>query len=423
MRSKILTVIRREYLERVSKRSFIIVTILTPVLIAALILAPALITLFNAPSAKRIAVMDESGLISPMLRSNDQVSFIETEESFEELQQHSDIDGILVINSNVLVSPDDMALYTREASSVVVEQEIADQVKEIIENIRLKSYNIDNLQQILLEVNADVRLGTYRLDRGGEATSPSTLSYAIGIAMTFILYMLLMMYGQLVMNSIIEEKANRVLEIVVSSIKPSQLMLGKIVGIGLVAVTQVAIWALLLAVLLGCGMMPLLISANVMEGLTANLGLLHGLSMLSDAGYVLGMFGYLMLFLIGGFMFYAAIYAAFGSAVDNAQDAGQLQTIAIFPMILGLVFGMAVVTDPNSTFALIMSIIPFTSPMVMISRIPFGIPAWQIVLSLAVLYASFFLAVWLSAKIYRVGIFMYGKKPSIKELTKWIKYK
>jgi ABC-2 type transport system permease protein len=239
----------------------------------------------------------------------------------------------------------------------------------------------------------------------------------------------------MVMTSIIEEKNNRVLEIVVSSIKPAQLMMGKIIGIGLVAVTQVLIWAALISVISG-SILPALLPAEVMNEVTAfNNGtidintatndaeLLHALSVIGNVGYILSIFGYLILFLIGGFLFYSSIYAAIGSAVDNIQDAGQFQSIVVFPIIIGLILSMTVVNDPNSTLATIMSMTPFTTPMVMMARIPFGIATWEIIVSLVLLYISFLFMVWVAAKIYRVGIFMYGKKPSIKDLIRWINYK
>ena len=236
--------------------------------------------------------------------------------------------------------------------------------------------------------------------------------------MTFILYMFLLIYGQMVMTSIIEEKNNRVLEIVVSSVSPTKLMLGKILGIGLVATVQILIWGVLI-----CS-----VSAWLMPSLTSmvtgnDIELMSVLSQLGDTGYIISLFAYLLLFLIGGFLFYSAIFAAIGSAVDNIQDAGQLQSIVIIPIMLGLIMAMSVANDPNSTLAFWLSVIPFTSPMVMLARIPFGISTGEIILALVVLYVSTMLVVWLAAKIYRVGIFMYGKKPNLRELIRWATYK
>lgn len=212
-------------------------------------------------------------------------------------------------------------------------------------------------------------------------------------------------------------------------------MLGKICGIGLVAVTQILIWAVLVAAM-SAFLLPALMPAEIateiaamnsgaadMSAMTTDVDTLQALSILGDVGYILRLFGLLLLFLIGGFMLYAAMYAAIGSAVDNIQDAGQLQSVVIYPVIIGIIFGMTAASDPTSTLSVVMSIIPFTSPMVMMARIPYEIPVWQIVASLVVLYASFFVMVWVAGKIYRVGIFMYGKKPSIKELVRWMRYK
>ena len=237
------------------------------------------------------------------------------------------------------------------------------------------------------------------------------------------------------MTSIIEEKNNRVLEIVVSSVSPTRLMLGKIFGICLVAVSQIVIWGVLIAAM-SAFLLPALLPENVageMAALnagqldlaqsTVDTGLLQAISMLGNVSYILSLFGMLILFLVGGFLLYSAIYAAIGSAVDNIQDAGQLQSFIIFPVVIGIIFGMTAASDPTSSLSFWTSLIPFTSPMVMMARIPSGIPGWEIVLSLVLLYLTFFVMVWIAAKIYRVGIFMYGKKPTIKDLIRWTRYK
>lgn len=436
MSSKIGIVIKREYLERVSKKSFIFTTILMPLFMAAIMIAPALITLFSTPELKHIAVIDDSGVIAPTLKNGEGVEFISINEPLEAAKANEDLDGILVINKDVLTDNNSVSLYTHDASSMMVEQNITNQIEKTIENIRLKNYNIENLNQIINDINANINLTTYRINEEAEdSSSSSTVSYFIGMIMSLLLYMFLLLYGQLVMTSIIEEKNNRVLEIMVSSIKPGQLMMGKILGIGAVALTQVMIWGVLI-VSMSAFVLPAILPAEILgevnafnagslNASTANndIEMLQALSIVSNVGYVLNIFIYLILFLLGGFLFYAAMNAAIGSAVDNVQDASQLQSVVMIPIILGLVMSMSVINDPNSTFATVLSMIPFTSPMTMMTRIPFGIPTWEIITSLIILYISFIGMVWLSAKIYRVGIFMYGKKPSIKELIKWINYK
>lgn len=424
-------------MERVSKKSFIITTILMPILMVALMLAPALIMMMSTSETKTIAVIDDSGAIAPNLKNNEEVRFVTPDQPRDSVMADNSLFGILIIERGILEGNPTAKLYTNEASSLSIESGIQSQIESIIETEKLKAYNIENLDKILDDVRTPVTMQTFRNDKGDEESesSSSAISYAIGVAMTFLLYMFLLLYGQMVMTSIIEEKNNRVLEIVVSSVKPQQLMMGKIVGIGLVAVTQIMIWVVLMAVISGIAL-PALVPADMMSqaaafnagtidasALDADPDLLQTISIFSNVGYLLSIFGYLLLFLIGGFLFYSSIYAAIGSAVDNIQDAGQLQSVVVFPIIIGLIFAMTAAADPNSTMALVLSLIPFTSPMVMMVRIPFGIPTWEIVTSLILLYISFVIMVWIAAKIYRVGIFMYGKKPTIRDLIRWASYK
>ena len=437
MNKNISLVIQREFLERVSKKSFIITTILMPVLMLALMATPALIMAFAGNEAKTVDIVDESLVIAPALKSDDGIKYITCTQPLDSVRANSTADAVLFIPKDVMDGKKAIQLYNNEASSMTLESNIRDQVNGIIENIRLESYDIANLDQILKEVESDVSIQSYdNTSKDEEKESSTILSYILGTVLTFFLYMCLLLYGQMVMTSIIEEKNNRVLEIVVSSVKPTQLMLGKICGIGLVAVTQIVIWGVLLAAL-SAFVLPALTPDSVAADLSAmnaagaagteSLGtpveLLQALSILGNVGYIIQIFGLLLLFLVGGFMLYAAVYAAIGSAVDNIQDAGQLQSVVVMPIILGIVFGMMAASDPGSQLSLWSSMIPFTSPMVMMARIPFGVPGWQITVSLIILYASFFAMVWVAAKIYRVGIFMYGKKPSVKELIRWMRYK
>lgn len=437
MNKNISLVIQREFLERVSKKSFIITTILMPVLMLALMATPALIMAFAGNEAKTVDIVDESLVIAPALKSDDGIKYITCTQPLDSVRANSTADAVLFIPKDVMDGKKAIQLYNNEASSMTLESNIRDQVNGIIENIRLESYDIANLDQILKEVESDVSIQSYdNTSKDEEKESSTILSYILGTVLTFFLYMCLLLYGQMVMTSIIEEKNNRVLEIVVSSVKPTQLMLGKICGIGLVAVTQIVIWGVLLAAL-SAFVLPALTPDSIAADLSAmnaagaagteSLGtpveLLQALSILGNVGYIIQIFGLLLLFLVGGFMLYAAVYAAIGSAVDNIQDAGQLQSVVVMPIILGIVFGMMAASDPGSQLSLWTSMIPFTSPMVMMARIPFGVPGWQITVSLIILYASFFAMVWVAAKIYRVGIFMYGKKPSVKELIRWMRYK
>lgn len=411
-----------------------------PVIMLLLMAAPALIATFTTPSDKVIAVADASGIIYPQLKAEgimpDYITLTQTEMPADSLATNKEFDGVLVVGENIIDNPSDVKLYLRDAGSMELESAFSSVIKHTVETERLKHYNIENLTEIMAEIEANVHLQTIRIDETGESENTSSaLSFIIGIVMTFILYMFLLMYGQMVMTSIIEEKNNRVLELVVSSVRPLQLMLGKIIGVGLVAVVQVTIWGVLLC-LMSAFLLPLfmpealsqevaLAGAGSLDMSTATFDpeLIQIVNMLGSVGYIAKLFGLMTLFLIGGFLFFASIFAAIGSAVDNIQDASQLQSFAIIPIIVALMFSLSVGNDPNSAAAVWMSMIPFTSPMVMLSRIPFEIASWQIWVSLGILYASFVAMAWIAAKIYRVGIFMYGKKPTIKDLIRWARYK
>ena len=438
--SQVSIIIGREFNERVRKKSFIITTLLMPLLMVALMAAPALIMQFSRGDEKRIAVIDESGLVAPRLESDEELRFEPTDLTTEEARRTlTDRFGVLRIGGDILENPSDVKLYANSSSSLSVESSITDQIERILEAEKLKRYNIDNLQQILDEVKTTVTLQTFRNDKSQEEEThaqSSTVATVTGYVLGFILYMFLLIYGQMVMQSVIEEKNNRVLEVMVSSVRPFDLMMGKILGIASVAVVQVAIWGVLICGI-GAAVMPHLMPSDVMASAQAmqqgmpdaaaasgmDPEMLQAVAAITDLGYIVRIFVCLLLFVFGGYLFYSAMFAAVGSAVDNVQDASQLQTPITLPIILALLMMFAVIRDPNSQMAFWFSVIPFTSPIVMIVRIPYDIPLWEIALSLAVLYASFVGMVWFAAKIYRVGIFMYGKKPTLGELFKWVRYK
>lgn len=438
--SNVSIIIQREFNERVRKKSFIITTILMPVLMIVLMIAPALIMEYSRGEQKTIAVIDDSGLVAPQLQSNEELRFEPTDLSTEEARRSlTDRFGVLYIGSDILENPSNVKLYANASSSLSIESNITGQIEDILEAEKLKAYHIDNLQQILDEVKTTVTLQTFRNDKSQEAESQaqsSTVATAAGYILGFVLYMFLLIYGSMVMQSVIEEKNNRVLEVVVSSVRPFDLMLGKILGVALVAVVQVLIWGVLIFAV-GAIVLPQLMPAEMMAGVqamqqgmpdAAAMGdmdpeMLQAVAAVTDTGYILKIFVCLLLFVFGGYLLYSAMFAAVGSAVDNVQDASQLQMPVTLPIILALLMMLAVIKDPNSSLAFWFSIIPFTSPVVMMARIPYDIPLWEIVLSLVILYASFVAMVWFAGKIYRVGIFMYGKKPTFKELLKWVRYK
>lgn len=438
--SNISIIIQREFNERVRKKSFIITTLLMPVLMIALMASPALIMQYSRGDEKVIAVVDDSGLVAPKLENSEEIAFETTDLSTEEARkQLTDKFGVLYIGSDILENASNVKLYANSSSSLSLESAITGQIEHILEAEKLKAYNIENLSKILDEVKTKVNMQTFRNDKSQEEDTQaqsSMVATGVGYVLGFILYMFLLIYGSMVMQSVIEEKNNRVLEVMVSSVRPFDLMMGKILGVASVAVVQVLIWGVLIA---GVGFLIVsnLLPADVMEAAKAmqqgmpaggsmvdiNPEMLQAVAAMMDIAYIVKIFASLVLFVFGGFLLYAAMFAAVGSAVDNVQDASQLQMPITLPIILALLMMFVVIRDPNSQLAFWFSIIPFTSPIVMMARIPYDIPLWEIVLSLAVLYASFIGMVWFAAKIYRVGIFMYGKKPSLKELFKWVRYK
>ena len=356
MNSPLSIIIGREYFSRVKRKSFIISTILMPLFMIAMMVVPVAVAMLSTPDSMNIAVVDQSGVVAPALRNEGEMSFVNNPQlTIAEAKADETYDGVLVIGNDIVQNPAAVTLYTRGASSMLSESVITSQLNKIIQDIRLEAYNIPELPKIMQDVQVDVSMTTFRLDDDQETETSSVTSYAIGMIMSLMLYMFIMLYGQMVMTSIIEEKNNRVLEIVVSSVKPSALMMGKICGIGLVALTQILIWAgLLIAasawIIPGIAAGSMSADAEV-AGLVAQLG---------NTAYVASIFAYIVAFLVGGYLFYSAIYAAIGSAVDNVQDASQLQTIAIVPIILAMVLSMSVISDPNSQMAFWASIIPFT---------------------------------------------------------------
>ncbi len=435
--NKIRIIIAREFNERVRKKSFIITTILMPLLMLGLMAAPTLMMLFAKGEQKTLLVIDQSGVVIPQLESNDEVVFTPFTGSLDEARADENVFGVLWIGEDVVKTPSQVRLYTNSSSSMTLEESIAAQIEDVVEAERLKLYNIDGLKEIMDNLQASVSMTTYRndLSEGGEdeeATS-SAVAYLLGLVLGMMLYMFLIIYGSMVMTSVIEEKGSRVLDVLVSSVSPFQLMLGKILGVASVAVTQVAIWAVLVCGL-GATVLPAMMPDDMMQTVEAvqtgqmtaleadlDADMLSALSFATDPAGLVAMFAWLLLFLIGGFLFYSAMFAAVGSSVDSIQDANQLQTPITMPIILALILAMSVFNDPNSSLAFWGSVIPFTSPIVMMARIPFGIPTWQIVLALVLLYISVVGMAWVAGKIYRVGIFMHGKKPSYKELWQWLR--
>ena len=439
--NKIGLIVEREFSERVRKKSFIISTLLMPILMIAMMVAPTLMMFWNHSSTKTIVVIDNSKdrFVGTQLESSETVAYRLLDEGTtlgqaRSIYSNADMAyGILVIGSNILDNPQDLQLILNDASSMSVEENIQNQIQGILRTARLSRYDIENMDQILADANVRVRNLQTLKNNGQEDESTmeetsTTASWAMGLILGMLLYFILIVYGQQVLQSVIDEKQTRVLDVMVTSCTPFDLMMGKILGIALVAALQIVIWAVLV---MGASaiIMPMIAGPANMESAMAAASAASGtevvglVSKLTNLGYLAGLFLELLLYIVGGFLFYASMYAAIGSAVDTPQDAAQFNGIIMMPVILAIVVMMNVMNDPNSGLVFWCSIIPFTSPIVMMARIPFGIPVWQIVVSLVVLYISFPLMTWVAGRIFRVGVFMHGKKPTWKDLGAWIKMK
>jgi ABC-2 type transport system permease protein len=436
--SKTGIIIKREFNERVRKKSFLVTTILTPLLFVGMMGGMIAMMTVRTSKAKVIEVIDNSGIVAQKLESGSAIQYLPTDRTLDEIKADQGITwGVLVIGSDVIANPSDVQLYTFSSSTFDTESAIAGAISDIVEAEKLKSYDIENLPQILDEVRTTVTLKAYKVDEGGEETeSSSVLAMVLAYILGFLMYMFVLLYGAQVMTGVIEEKNSKVLEVVVSSVRPFQLMMGKILGIALVAVTQLAIWVVVIAVL-GSALIHFAVPADMlaaaqgmsqgmdpaMSQMVNNPEMVSALGSLMDVGYLGKMFAVFLFYFVVGYLLYAAMFAAVGSAVDNAQDSQQFQMPITLPLIVGLIGMFNAMQDPTGSLAVWLSIIPFTSPLVMVARIPYGVPAWELTLSIGLLVATFVLFVWLAGKIYRVGLFMYGKKPTFKELAKWITYK
>ena len=425
---KMWLIIVREFMERVRKKSFIVATFVTPLLMVVLMVAPSLVMFYGSSDQKQIAVVDRSGMVSDKLVSTSEVMFVDQStmtkaEACRVFNAESGVLGVLYIGSEI-EHRDSVQLITNESSSIMIEESITHQIKSIVEREKLRAYDIENLDEILASVATNIELATYENNGTGEEATmeitSSGISYALGIILGMMLYMLLILYGQMVLTSVVEEKSSRVIDVMVTSSSPFQIMMGKILGIALVAVAQIAIWATLV-ISASKFLLPVIFNADMAATNDMMMQMIVGT--LGDTGYIASLFGCLLLFVVGGFLLYAALFAAAGSAVDSVQEGQQYNTIIMMPIILSIIVMMSIFNDPNSPIAFWASMVPFTSPIVMIARIPFGIPWWEVAVSLVVLYASFVVVVWLASRIFRIGIFMHGKRPSWRELLQWIRTK
>ncbi|MDY9917837.1 MAG: ABC transporter permease [Proteiniphilum sp.] len=430
-------VIQREYITRVRKKSFIILTLLMPLLMVALSLVPLWLSTLNDGSVKNVAVIDNTGIYAPLLKSTDAYQFQViggSEQQEPESRLGKDLFAILQITEDLNKNPRAVSLTSQKQAPQELQSMIVRTLNEKVTQQKLddlsSSGNVDReaITQVrsIVEEGSRVSLRTLRLDSGGGVSESSTeLATIIGMLFTILIYMFILMYGNMVMQAVLEEKKSRIVEVMVSSVKPVNLLVGKVVGIGLVGITQLIIWGILMGLFFS-GLsffiaspgqmdtaMPAEMSSFDMEGIMNTVMSVNWL----EIGF------YFILFFIGGYILYASIFAMFASAVDSEEDTSQFMTPVTLIIVFAFLAGFYSVNNPDGPLAFWASLIPFSSPIVMMVRIPFGIPLWEKLLSVVLLYGTFILISILAAKIYRVGILMYGKKPSIKEMVKWVKYK
>lgn len=436
--SKIGLVIKREYLRRVSKKSFILLTILTPVLMVVLIFVPLWLASLKGDEVKQVAVVDATGKYAPLFENTKNYHFIHSDKSLEEYRKSEDKELFAVINitDDLLVNPKAAAIYSEKQVPSELSELVNSTLTRQMETEKIASYNIPNLTEIIKDSHVNFNISTIKWSKdGSETISSAGLAYGIGFAFTLLIFMFIMMYGSMVMNGVMEEKTNRIVEVMVSSVKPFELMMGKVIGIGMVGLTQLFLWGVIAStlflgggLLLGGGMEAAVQESANMQGAMAPAANVE-LSGMEEIIASLQSFNFqeiilcFILYFIGGYLLYSSIFAAIGSAVDNEEDTQQFMAPISILLVFALYAGIYSLENPDGPLAFWCSMIPFTSPIVMMMRLPYEVPVWQLLLSIALLFVTSIGFVRLSGKIYRVGILMYGKKPSLKEMLKWLKYK
>ena len=458
--SKIGLIISREYRNRVVKKSFLLMTFLTPVLMAALIVVPIWLASIKDDEERVVAVVDQTGLYVDLFENleSDECRFEvlreqgvgSKEQGVGNREQGGEVDfqlstlnsqlltdymAFVIISDDLAVNANAVTIYSQKQVPSSIRRFIESSLVDYVEEQILASYNIPKLKEMIEGAQVDVRAKTYKLSDEGVTTSDSDIASIVGILATMLIYMFIFVSGSQVMNSVVQEKVNRIVEVMVCSVRPWELMWGKIIAVGLTCLTQMALWVVLTMMIVGLamGLMDIslvdsgLYSTSVLGGVPNGGGevqLSPFNSQLStllsiDWSFVVVLF---LVYFVGGYLLYSSMFAAIGALVDNESDTSQFMTPITLVVLFALYAGMYSAENPDGPLAFWCSMIPFTSPIVMMVRAPFDVPMWQLGLSLGLLALTIVGTIWLSAKIYRVGILMYGKKPTVKEIIKWIKY-
>ncbi|WP_068474474.1 ABC transporter permease [Saccharicrinis aurantiacus] len=431
---KILLVLQREYLTRVKKKSFIIMTALGPLLFAAMMVVPGWLMSMDDKKDKVVAVDDATGFYQDALKSDQNITYkflVHNDATDKNAVVTQEIyDALLVIEGDLLQNPSQLRLYSDGQITMDVTNNIKNQLNNFLRDKKLESYDIEGIKEKITEVNQiHVNIDTVRLDEdGSEKRNSAEFAMVIGMVSALLIYLFMLIYGTQVMRGVIEEKTNRIVEVIISSVKPFQLMMGKIVGIGLVALTQFLLWVgltvaivfVMQAFVFGGGDAIAMQQAGIDAGSNPEVQ-----SKFNDIMGIIGdlniasLFGFFLFYFIGGYLIYSTLFAAIGSAIDNETETQQFVMPVMIPIILSFYVAMAAMQNPHGDLAFWFSMIPLTSPVVMMARIPFDVPAWEIILSMFIMMVSFVFFTWFAGRVYRTGILMYGKKVSYKEIWKW----
>lgn len=431
--NKLKLIIKREYLAKVRNKTFIIMTFLSPLLMIGMIALVVLLTKSSMEKTTTVAYVDNSSLFSANdFKDNKTIQFENlTEVGIEKAKIiviESSHEGLLYIPKRDSISQvaNSIQFFSQESPGMVTIGSLESILEKKLQREKMLQMNIDLDKLQKAKVKVDIQMSNFTGKKSSKMING--IKIGIGMAAGYLIMMFILIYGAMVMRSVIEEKTSRIIEVIISSVKPFQLMLGKIIGTAAAGLTQFLIWAIVMflifivsSLVFGVEMSTTSMSAQQMEQLAQN-----------DAQFMLteilnlplfSMFIYFILYFLLGYLLYSSIYAAIGAAVDNETDTQQFMLPVMLPLMIGVYVGFAtVINDPHGTVATVFSMIPFTSPIVMLMRIPFGVPWWQIAISLIILFITFLAVVWLASKIYRIGILMYGKKVNYKEIYKWLKY-
>ena len=431
-------IIKREYLTKVRNKSFIIMTFVSPLIMIALIAVVAYLSQLNKDTERRISILDETGQIASVFEKTDNTEYevLNTVdlETAKKIIDEGDQFGLLYIkkSGDSLKLVEDVQFFSDESTSLSIISGLERKIEKRLSDLKLQQDGVDLEKIQAAKTDINIAQETFT----GERTSKldNILKLAFGGAAGYLLFMFIIIYGNMIMRSVIEEKTSRIIEVIISSVKPLQLMMGKILGTSLAGITQFTIWILLggvaffiITAIFGISMADINTpQQEMMQQAMQDPGMSNEIELAINSFFnlpILNLIIAFLLFFIGGYLLYSSLYAAIGAAVDNETDTQQFMMPIIMPLILAVYVGVfTVIDDPHGTVSTVFSFIPLTSPVVMLMRIPFGVPLWQQAVSFGLLVVTFMLTVWFAAKLYRVGILMYGKKPSYKELYKWLKY-